>query len=123
MAVGRRSDKAEKDLSERQRFWLKHLRAADRKGESLKAHAERLGLSAHSMYEAKRRLRAYGLIAPGPQRRVPSPKFVRVARADVNRAEPACPASLRVRLANGTLLEWSEAPQGAALRELVGLVS
>ena len=31
MAARRRSRKAEKDLSERQRFWLKHLRAAERK--------------------------------------------------------------------------------------------
>ena len=120
MAARRRRPTAEKDLSERQRFWLRHLRTAERKGEPLKAYAERLGLSAHSMYEAKRRLRAYGLIAPGPQRRGSSPEFVRVAMADVGRATRA---SLRVRLASGALLEWSEAPQGAALRELVGLVS
>ena len=123
MAVGRRSGKAEKDLSERQRFWLRHIRTAERKGEALKAYAERRGLSTHSMYEAKRRLRAYGLIAPAPPQRVSSSEFVRVARADVGRAGPASPASLRVRLASGALLEWSEAPQGDALRDLIGSVS
>ena len=45
MAARRRSPKAEKDLSERQRFWLKHLRAAERKGDALYAYAARLGLS------------------------------------------------------------------------------
>ena len=30
MAAREQSRKAEKDLSERQRFWLKHLRAAER---------------------------------------------------------------------------------------------
>ncbi len=119
MAARQRSRTAEKDLSERQRFWLKHLRAAERKDEPLKAYAERLGLSESSLYEAKRRLRACGVIAPAPQRRASSPRFARVAVADATRT----PASLRVRLASGALLEWSEAPQGDALRELIGLVS
>ena len=48
MAARRRSPKAEKDLSERQRFWLKHLRAAERKDEPLKSYAARLGLSKRS---------------------------------------------------------------------------
>jgi hypothetical protein len=109
-----------KDLSERQRFWLKHLRVAERKGEPLNAYAERLGLSESSLYEAKRRLRACGVIAPAPQRRAPSPGFARVAVAD---AGGAAPTSLRVRLASGALLEWGEAPRGDALRELIGLVS
>jgi hypothetical protein len=120
MAARRRSPKAERDLSERQRFWLKHLRTAERKGEALNAYAERLGLSESSLYEAKRRLRASGVIAPAAQRRVPSPGFARVAVADAGRAARV---SLRIRLASGTLLEWSEAPEGDALRELIGLVS
>lgn len=119
MAARRRKSKAEKGLSERQRFWLKHLRAAERKSEPLKAYAERLGLSESSLYEAKRRLRACGVIEPAPQRRASSPEFVRVEMAGASRAS----ASLRVRLASGALLEWSEAPQGDALRELIGLVS
>ena len=43
MAAQRRSPQVEKDLSERQRFWLKHLRVAERKDEALKSYAERLG--------------------------------------------------------------------------------
>ena len=120
MAARRRSRKAEQDLSERQRFWLKHLRAAERKSEPLKAYAERLGLSESSLYEAKRRLRACGVIAPAAQRRARSPRFARVEVVDVG---PAAPALLRIRLASGALLEWSEAPRGDALRELIGLVS
>ena len=112
--------KTEQDLSERQRHWLRHLRAAEAKGEPLKAYAKRLGLSEHSLYEAKRSLRACGLIALAPARRkAASPGFVRVAVADPSRPS----TSLRVRLPSGALLEWSEAPQGDALRELIGLVS
>ena len=119
MASRRTSAQAERDLSERQRDWLKHLRAAEGQGEPLKAYAKRLGLSESSLYEAKRRLRSCGVIAPAPKRTTPSPGFARVAVRDPS--PPPC--SLRVRLANGALLEWSQAPEGDALRELMGLVS
>ncbi len=120
MATRRRGSNAEQDLSERQRYWLRHLRAAEQKGEPVKSYAKRLGLSESSLYEAKRGLRACGVIAPAPQRRVSSPGFARVAVVEAGRAVRS---SLRVRLASGALLEWSEAPQGDALRELIGLVS
>jgi hypothetical protein len=120
MAARRRSPKAEKDLSERQRFWLQHLRAAERAGEPLTTYAKQLGLSEQSMYEAKSRLRAYGLIAPAIARKTALPRFTRVSIAP--REGPPL-RLLRVRLASGAVLEWSEAPQGDALRELIGLVS
>lgn len=123
MAAQRRTPKAEKGLSERQRYWLKHLRAAERAGEPLTTYAKRLGLSEGSMYEAKRRLRAHGLIAPAIPRKTSKaapPRFTRVSLAP-REAPPM--KSLRVRLASGAVLEWSEAPQGDALRELLGLVS
>ena len=119
MASRRTSAQAERDLSERQRDWLKHLRAAEGQGEPLKAYAKRLGLSESSLYEAKRRLRACVVIAPVSMRTTPSRGFARVAVS----APSHPPGSLRVRLANGALLEWSQAPEGDALRELMGLVS
>jgi DNA-binding Lrp family transcriptional regulator len=119
MSAVRRSNTAEKALSERQRYWLKHLRSASRKGEPLAAYAERLGLSKSSLYEAKRRLRVSGLISSVSERAVSSAEFVRVELPEASRVG----TSLRVRLARGALLEWSEAPRGDALRELVGLLS
>ena len=72
------------------------------------------------MYEAKRRLRSRGVIAPAAQHKTSPPRFTRVA---IERSE-GCPVrSLRVRLSSGAVLEWSEAPQGDALRDLIGLVS
>ncbi len=115
----KRVTKTEKELSERLRSWLTHIRSAERRGEPLKHYAERLGLSEHSLYEAKRQLRAFGVLAPAAPRGAGSPGFVRVAVSEGDRPV----ASLRVRLASGALLEWSEAPQGDALRELIGLVS
>lgn len=120
MSAPKQSPKTEKDLSERQHYWLKHIRAAEGQGEPLKTYAKRLGLSEHSMYEAKRRLRAYGLIAPAAQGKTAPPRFTRVAMAS-SEASPGM--SLRVRLASGVVLEWGEAPQGDALRELVDFVT
>ena len=76
-------------------------------------------VSESSLYEAKRGLRACGLIAPAAARKASSPRFMQVAVSELGRSS----ASLRVRLSSGVLLEWSEAPQGDALRELIGLVS
>jgi hypothetical protein len=118
MSSVRRRSTTEKDLSERQRCWLKHLRTADRKGESLTAYAERLGLAKSSLYEVKRRLRSFGVISSVRERAVSSAEFVRFELPEASRR-----ASLRVRLGSGALLEWSEVPRGDALRELVGLLS
>ena len=119
MSTVRRRHTAEKDLSERQRYWLKHLRVAERKGEPLTTYAERLGLSKSSLYEAKRGLRACGVISSIAERTTSSTEFVRVEFSEASRVR----TSLRVRLASGALLEWSEAPRGDALRELVDLLS
>jgi len=120
MTARRRGSKVEQDLSERQRYWLAHLRKAEQRGEPLKAYAKRLELSKSSLYEAKRRLRACGLIAPAIPHRSATRGFARVAMAT---REASAAISLRVRLASGAVLEWREAPQGDALRELIGLVS
>jgi hypothetical protein len=111
-------------LTERQRHWLGHIRAAERKGEPLTVYAEQQGLSVSSLYEAKRHLRKAGVLAvvsaPKKPERV-TPEFVSVSVREpvrsVNRT------ALRVRLSSGSLLEWSDAPQGEALRELIGMLS
>ncbi len=118
MAARQVRSQAPPELGERQRYWLKHIRAAERKQEPLKHYAKRLGLSEHSLYEAKRRLRLRGVLAPAAERRAPSPRFVRVV-ASGPELRPA-PLPLRAQLASGVVLEWSEAPAGEALRELIG---
>lgn len=108
------------ELTERQQYWLAHLREAEQLGEPLKHYAKRLGLASSSMYEAKRRLRALGALPSSSGPKAAPAEFVRVAVA--GRAPSPC-RPFQVRLASGAVLEWSEAPQGDALRELVGLVS
>jgi hypothetical protein len=111
-------------LTERQRHWLGHIRAAERKDEPLTVYAEQRGLSVSSLYEAKRHLRKAGVIAAagGPRK----PERVTAKFASVSVREPVrCVngSALRVRLSSGAMLEWSAAPQGEALRELLGMLS
>jgi len=111
-------------LTERQRHWLKHIRAAQRKDEPLTVYAEQQGLSVSSLYEAKRHLREAGVIAATSGAKKPKqgvPEFVSVS---VREPVPSVNGTvLRVRLSSGALLEWSEAPQGEVLRDLIGMLS
>jgi len=111
-------------LTERQRHWLEHIRAAQRKDEPLTVYAEQRGLSVSSLYEAKRHLRKAGVIAAAGGTKKPKqmvPEFVSVSVRE--RVHSVNGTALRVRLGSGALLEWSDAPQGEALRELVGMLS
>jgi hypothetical protein len=116
--------RAERELTQRQRYWLRHIRAAERKNEPLTVYAEQRGLSVSSLYEAKHQLRKDGFIEAASESRKPeraTPEFVRVSiREPVPSAKRAV---LRVRLGSGAVLEWSDALQGEALRELVGMLS
>ena len=111
-------------LTERQRHWLGHIRAAERKDEPLTVYAEQQGLSVSSLYEAKRHLRETGVIAAASgtkKQKQGVPEFVSVS---VREPVPSVSGTaLRIRLSSGAMLEWSDAPQGEALRELVGMLS
>ena len=80
-------------LTERQQFWVEHLRACGSR--SLKAYAAEHGLSISALYEAKSRLTRKGLLGPAPTR------FVKVQRD----APPGVAAVWRIHLPNGALVE------------------
>ena len=77
-------------LTERQQFWLEHIRACG--GGSVKAYAQANGLSVSALYEAKSRFKRLGLLGPA--------KAARFARV-----EAAAPTLCRVRLPNGVFVE------------------
>ncbi len=91
------------ELTERQRFWLAHLRRCERGHGSLKAYAVENGLGVSALYEAKSTLRRKGVLGDAITR----PRFVRVE----HEPEPgAAPMLCRVRLTNGVLVEMACAP-------------
>ena len=86
-------------LTERQRFWLEHLRACGTG--SLKSYADEHGLDIGALYEAKSRLKRKGALDGAPTR------FARV-QCD----SPGPPATVcRIHLRNGALVEVACAPE------------
>ncbi len=75
--------------SERECFWLKHHEAQAASGKDGKQYAASAGISVQALYQARRRLRARGLLAPGRG---------------------------RIELPSGAVLEWSGRPGHASLR-------
>ena len=82
-------------LTEREQFWMGHLRARGRG--SLKAYAAAHELNASSLYETRSRLRRRGLLG-----RVPV-GFARVQRAESSADLGS--ALCRIHLRNGTVVE------------------
>lgn len=103
-------------LTAREEFWLGHLRKIETAGIATKTYAGRRGLSVHALYQARKQLVGLGA---WPERRVataPPPTFAPVRVVD---APVAAPPACRVRFADGTVLEWSPAPEPAVLAALL----
>jgi hypothetical protein len=86
-------------LTERQRYWLQHLRACAAEQQSLKAYARQHRLQIQTLYAAKKQLKRQGLLDPSTR----APRFLRLTPAPAWQA----PATCRVLLANGAVVEWS----------------
>ncbi len=91
-------------LTERQQFWLEHLRACERNGQSLKSYAAEHGLAVSALYEAKSRLKRRGLVAS-------TPKHGRFARVELASETASVPPVCRIHLRNGTVVELMCTPE------------
>lgn len=88
-------------LTERQRFWLEHLRACEKSGLAMTTYAERHGLAVSSLYMARSRLRASGPVESD------SPKAATFVRVEPRSADvtTTSPRPCRVNLPNGVTVE------------------
>ncbi len=112
-------------LTPRQREWLRHLRKAQSAGDTVRAYAQRHGLSEHAMYQAAKDLRHKGVLAPAgrtPAKRVTrrspvaqGPRFVEVKAGRSVASET--PSAWCARLPNGVVVEGS-GDLGAVLEAL-----
>lgn len=109
---------AELGLSERQRHWLRHLRACERSGETIRDYGERRGVSVHSLYSARKRLRGLGISFGSPRR------SSRVSFAKVSLGEAAAGSiPWRVVFPNGAVVEWSVPLGGERAKELLQAIA
>ena len=101
-------------LTDKQKFWLEHIDACSKSGQTMKAYAQSNDLSVSAIYAWKKTLRRKGVIA-GPLSGEP-PLFHKAVIADyrIGRA--------RVLLLTGTVLEFDAGTDphwiGALIRTL-----
>ena len=110
-----------RELTERDRFWLRHLGRQAKGAETSKAYAAREKLSICALYQARMRLVARGAWRAASARKGSSPEmstpvgFTRLALPAPALAAVAC----RLRLSSGLVLEWSAPPPVEVLADLV----
>lgn len=92
-------------LTERQQFWLEHLRACAKVNQTTKEYAQAHGLSVKAMYTARKHL-----AQRGKSKSTTTAPFARV------RVAPSPPTTQwRIQLSNGTRVSFSGAVDGQAL--------
>jgi hypothetical protein len=106
--------------TERDQFWLDHEAALAASDQTAKAYAAANELSHHAFYQARKRLRALGLMpaaARRPEKKATS-KAVTFSKVEL-RSPRSSAAEFRLSLPNGFVLEWSGAELPSAVLELV----
>ena len=93
------------ELTERQQYWLDHLKRCAAEGVSLKAYASQHGLALSMLYSWNRRLKDRGLIGNTP--------VVRFTRVQVPVGQ------YRLHFPNGLVLEWEGQLDEAVLTSLM----
>jgi hypothetical protein len=107
---------SQRAASERDRFWLRHHEARGASGKDAKQYAASVGISVQALYQARKRLRAQGLLAPGRSKSTKTLRFSKVSVAALPVIEEP---RFRITLLNGAVLEWSGATSVGPVADLV----
>lgn len=106
-------ENARQGLTERQAFWLRHLRNCQEAGESLKDYAEQHGLGLASIYAWNRKFQVRGDLKPSSS--------LRFRRIEI--AQPKMPSVFRIRLPNAVMVEWPGDGELSALEGILKIVA
>ncbi len=107
----------EQALTERQRYWLEHLRVCEAAGKTMRAYASENGIDARSLYGAKKRLVKHGVLAA--EKRSGGVEFSR-ARVVVGATHGS---DFRIQFPNGITVTFSATVDGGALSKILGAVT
>jgi hypothetical protein len=103
--------------TERDQFWLDHEVAQAASGQTTKDYATAQGVSLQALYQARKRLRALGLL--GAARREAPKRSGRtpVSFAQIQVTPDVNDARFRVQMPSGITLEWSggEVPESVVV--------
>ncbi len=103
-------------LTERQQFWLDHIRACEASGSSTAQYAKNHDLRVASLYQRKKEFRKRGLL-PTPLCKVPS--FAKVRRTSDGVREGV----LRICFPSGVRVEWLASSKSSEIKQLLPVVA
>ena len=110
-------------ISERDQFWLDHQSAQMASGLSAREYASNHGVSLQAFYQARKRLRSLGLLAPADadakpiRRRRAATKPVSFSKVSIS--PEATGSRFRLELPGGIALEWPGDELGDSLSALL----
>lgn len=104
-------------LNERQRYWLEHVEACARSGQTMRAYAESQGLSVQTLYSWKQQLRQSGALAPASRTPVSTGTSPRFQRLEVIPGVDA--THCRIELPNGVVVNWPVEADSQALGVII----
>jgi hypothetical protein len=94
-------------LTERQQYWLKHIRACDASGQTTIDYAKAHGINVKSMYSARKGLAEKGTL--------PRPQSSRFQKAQVVNSTRSQDSQWQVQLPNGAVVAFSGAVDASTL--------
>ena len=103
-------------LTERQQYWLNHLRACDASGLTSIDYAREHGIKVKSLYSARKALAKKGTLAPHPR----SSAFQKVAVAGGN---PISNHQWQVQLPNGAIVSFGGSVDAGSLSVVLDAVA
>ena len=120
MSTSRAATTPTQQPSERDQFWLDHEAAQGASGQTAKEYAAAQDLSLHAFYQARKRLRALGLLPAAPGRSKRARKRSRskaVSFSKVAVTPAVTDPRFRLELPGGMALEWSggDVPESVAV--------
>ena len=110
MSNSKTSTSESQQPSERDRFWMDHNAAQASSGQTAKDYAAAQDLSLHAFYQARKRLRALGLLAPAATCRKTAGRPLKgktVSFSKIAVAKAAPDPRFRLELPGGLALEWA----------------
>ena len=102
-------------LTERQQYWLKHLRACEASGQTTIDYAREHGIKVKSMYSARKALAEKGTLPP--------PQATCFQQVQVVSGNPAGDSQWRVQLPNGAAVAFSGNVEAATLSLVLATVA
>lgn len=105
--------KQEASLTERQQYWLNHVRACDSAGKTTVEYAQAQGIEVKTMYSARKALAEKGVL--------PCPKPPRFQKAEV--VSGPADTQWRVQLPNGAVVTFDGEVDGKRLKLILSTVA